>query len=428
MTLSQAQLNALYGVNDMTPDQSATVLGHANSFLGQNLNKPPTAAFSPQGLAQLPGQIGGAIGGIANDALKFGQSAAKAPMDIVNAAQGKSVNTNTLPNFTGEGQQTFQGEFQSKTLPAVEAGTESPLKATAATFGGVLASAANFLGLGAGGKAAAEAAPQVAKDVVTTSSKVAEKKSVDLATSRVSATADMMTKNELASEASRVTPSGKLLPSATEQRAGELLKGQTYSNPTKTLASIKNEISTRGQEAEQFLGQNGKPISNEEDLQMFQTARDKAAKYLSPAQLNGYDHAITQFQSELKGMGNMNTGTYYKALKNFEQNVTANLPKGTEAIMSDTVSGQMIGAKTVRQAVRDMIGAKNPEFKQKMFDLASLYDAQDNVSTGVANLAKGSTTFAKRHPVITGAAKYGAEAVGAGALYEGAKELGAPLP
>lgn len=414
MALTQAQLNSLYGVNDMTPDQSSAALGHANSQSQKLFTKAKGTEVSKSevgGILPTIGAVGGGIAGAAGGALVGGPVGAYAG-GVAGSGAGAALGEAANEGLNGQKLQPKEIAKQGAINAAMDAIGGPILSGLGKVFGGVAEKAGAMFG----GKAVADTVEKVVAPPIK------------VATKRISATADMLTKNELAQEASRVTPKGQLLPSDTEKRAGELLAGKTFANPTKTLTSVKNEIATRGKEAEQFLGENGKPISNEEDLTMFQTARDKAAKYLTPAQLSGYDHAITQFQGELRGMGNMNTGTYYKALKNFEENVTANLPKGKEALLSDTSAGQITGAKTVRKVVRDMIGSKNPEFKGKMFDLASLYDAADNVSTQVANLAKKSTTFAKRHPVVTGAAKYGAEAVGAGALYEGAKEIGAPLP
>jgi len=255
-------------------------------------------------------------------------------------------------------------------------------------------------------------------------------RSASKATEALQATTQTMTKGER--EAAildkrlqpNMTGGGKYLPSDTEKQAGQILAGKVGKNPIKNVPIIQDEIAQRGKEAEQFLGQNGKPISNEEDYQMFQNMKDKASKYLTPEQMKNYDHTINQFQGELKGMGNMNTGTYYKALKNFEQNVTARLRQGNEALLTDSGSAQLQAAKDVRTAVRDMIGTKNPEFKGKMFDLASLYDALDTTVTKASKV----DTFGKRYPIASKALKYGAEAIGAGALYGGAKEAGVPLP
>jgi len=79
-------------------------------------------------------------------------------------------------------------------------------------------------------------------------------------------------------------------------------------------------------------------------------------------------------------------------------------------------SARIRAAQDVRAVVRDLIGKKHPEFKGKMFDLASLYDVLDTALTKSRQL-DGTTIsrFTKNHPLVTGAAKYGT-AIGAGAL------------
>jgi len=224
--------------------------------------------------------------------------------------------------------------------------------------------------------------------------------------------------------------SGGFEPSATEKRAGEILGNSVGKNHAKNVPVIQDAIAQRGKEAEQFLGQNGVPITQNEATTAFGAAKAKASRYLSPEQLKSYDHTIAQFQAELKDVTGtadplaQNTGTYYKALKNFEQNVTARLRTGNEALLTDSGSAQLQAAKDVRSTVRDIIGQNHPEFKSKMYDLTSLYDALDNTVTKAVK----TDTFAKRFPKTAGALKYGLEAIGAGALYEGAKKSGLPLP
>jgi hypothetical protein len=253
-----------------------------------------------------------------------------------------------------------------------------------------------------------------------------------VATKRVSSTAETMTKaeREAAIKEGRMTPTGsggKYMPSATEKRAGEILAGKTSSNPVKTVEVINKEIATRGKEAETYLEKAGTKVSNETDLKAFDSARASAEKYMTSAESKAYDEHIGIFQKILKTYtkdGGYTTANYYKALKDYEAQVTANLPKGKEALLKEGGSARLQAAKDVRGVVRDLIGKANPEFKGKMFDLASLYDAQDNV----ISKAEGLGTFAKRHPLLTKTGIYGAEAIGAGAIYKGAKSLGLPLP
>lgn len=430
MALSPEQLQAMLSMAP-DPNASAGALGHSTNYLTNNIGSAGQSLHANPG-ENILGDIGQIAGGVANNALKFGQSAVHAPGDIINGLQGKSVDTSTQPNFTGEGQKTFQGDFQSKTIPEVNSGKTSPLAATLKTVGGVVGSGLNFLGLGVGGKAAAQAAPDLAANAVQKGSDMLAQHSLDTATSRLASTGANMTKGEreAAIQQGRMTESGKYTPSETEQNAGEIMQGNTSSNPVKTLKAVQNEISNRGQEAETYLTQNATKISNEEDMNAFAAARNSSEKYMTPAETNAYDEQTSVFQKILKSYtssenGGYTTGNYYKALKDYESQVTANIPKGKDALLVPGGSARLQAAKDVRTVVRNMIGDKNPEFKDKMYDLASLYDARDNV---IANAEKGGATFAKQHPILNKTLTYGGEAIGAGALYEGAKKLGVPLP
>lgn len=88
----------------------------------------------------------GTLGSLADNGLRFLQSAVRAPGDIFNVLRGKTADSTVQPNFSGTGQQTFQGEFQDKTMPAVESGQQSPLGATLRTTGGVVGGGLDVLG------------------------------------------------------------------------------------------------------------------------------------------------------------------------------------------------------------------------------------------------------------------------------------------
>lgn len=166
--LSKDQLDAMMGMG-LKPDQSATVAGHANDMTMTHLKSAWSSPFPGNPPQDQPGQPGqsspwhsplpGATpttlpqvaAGIGDNALKFVRSGIEAPLDIAKSLTGHQVDTSTTPGLSGTPQQTFQGEFASKTLPAVESGKESPLGATAKTVGGVVAGGADVLGAGEAG-------------------------------------------------------------------------------------------------------------------------------------------------------------------------------------------------------------------------------------------------------------------------------------
>lgn len=244
-------------------------------------------------------------------------------------------------------------------------------------------------------------------------SKFLKNRNTSKALEAVQSTAETMTKAErkAAIAEGRIEPTltggGTYKPSKTEQRTAELLAGKTHRNPVKNVPVVQNEIATRGKEVETYLEKNPQKITNEEDFNAFAKKRADMEKYSTPAEQRAYDETINIFQKVLKGKGEYNTANYYKAIKEFEDNVTRNIPKGKEALLVEGGSARLQAAKDVRSVVRDMIGSKHGEFKGKMYDLASLYDALDNVITKAEKVG----SFAKRHPYIS----KGLQAVGIGA-------------
>lgn len=236
-------------------------------------------------------------------------------------------------------------------------------------------------------------------------------KSTEKAIDAIKSTEDTMTKSERqqAIDEGRVKVSklGKTeyLPSDTEKRAGEILAGKLKSNPVKNVPIIKSEIATRGAEAEKYLEKNPIKITAQEQADMFSEHRATAEKYLDEPQLKAYDDQMKLFLKQLPGRGGYNTANFYKALKDYEANVASNLARGKEALLdaTGTASAKLRAAKDIRQIVRDEIGKRHPEFKPKMFDLASLYDSLDNTIIKAEKTTGTSVgRFAKKHPYITG--------------------------
>lgn len=234
------------------------------------------------------------------------------------------------------------------------------------------------------------------------------KRATSKATEALQSTAETMTKAErkAAIAEGRMEPTmtggGTYKPSKTEARAGEILAGKVKGNPIKNVPVVQNEIATRGKEAETYLEKANQKITNEEDFNAFASKRADMEKYSTPNELKAYNETIDTFQKVLKSRGEYNTANYYKALKEFEENVTRNIPKGKEALLVEGGSARLQAAKDVRSVVRDMISSKHGEFKGKMYDLASLYDALDNVITKAEKTKRsGIEEFMKKHPIIS---------------------------
>lgn len=199
--------------------------------------------------------------------------------------------------------------------------------------------------------------------------------------------------------------SSEYVPSDTEKRAGEILSGKTTGNPVKDVAVVKKEIATRGKEAETYLGSDPKPVSDAENKDMFSNKRAESEKYLNQDELNAYDEQVSMFNKLLPK--NPTTADYYASLKDYEDNVGSRLAKGKDALIDPTgrASAKLHAASDIRTVVRDMIGEKHPKFKSKMFDIASLYDAKGTLLTKADQMEPNFIKrFAKKHPVIAGAA------------------------
>lgn len=262
-----------------------------------------------------------------------------------------------------------------------------------------------------GGKAVEK---PLADIVETTTAKVAKKltpkpsnnKSINL----VASTEDTLTKSErqAAIDEGRavVTKLGKTeyLPTKTEIRAGEILAGKLKSNPVKNVPVIKQEIKTRGASAEKYLETNKKPITAEQQANMFKETRDKMAKYSTDTELKAYDEQLKMFTKLIPGKGGFNTANFYKALKEYENNIANKLARGKEALLDPTgaASAKLQAAKDIRKTVRDTIGSMHEDFQPQMFDIASLYDALDNT---IIKAEKTSGNIlqrtAKKYPTAT---------------------------
>lgn len=241
-------------------------------------------------------------------------------------------------------------------------------------------------------------------------SNIIASKGANKALDAVSATEDTMSKADrfkaMGEDRLAATKLGgkQYVPSGTEQNAAKILDGKVTGNPVKDIQVVKNEIATRGADAEKYLADNAVPITNQEHADMFASKRIDAEKYLTNPELKAYDEQVKLFSKQLPGRGSYDTDTYYKALKDYESNVADHLPRGKDALISGdpTASAKLRAARDVRSVVRDMIGEKNPEFKPKMFDLASLYDVKHTIMTKADQLSGNAVTrFVQKHPVIT---------------------------
>lgn len=376
--------------------QSAAVLGHATALAQNSFQTPLTNMASGQSGNNMDVAIGAGKQALSDLSMAGAQNAGPVGKDMLAHAPAFAQNIDS-----------FNQAMKPSNISQAVGGGLTTVAEGVAPFGSA--------------KVTGEASGILGKlGDMTGVTKFLTDRSLAKATNAVQSTAETMTKGEReAAIAEGRLQSGTFkntyLPSQTDTRAGEILNGKVGKNPIKNAPVVQSEIAARGKEAEQFLADNAKPITNEEDFKAFQDQRAKTETYLTPTATKSYDEMINVFQRTLKkytGDGGYNTSNYYQALKDFESNVTQNLPKGKEALLDEGGSARLQAAKDVRSVVRDIIGQKNPEFKGKMFDLASLYGARDNVITKAEKSGHAIQQFGKNHPYITGAAAFGAGEIG----------------
>ncbi len=382
----------------------------ANKFLDKSTAEQ---LVSPETLKEIPGQTLKTAKELFIDTpIKVAKSLAGIPLGIATGGE------KTIPGtYQEEAKQTASDIIEGKKplISALKPFVEVPMD--------VATTALEAKGLYDMGKKVIEKAPEIAKQtadlakettkkVSSTIGKKIEQKGTQKATDLIKSTEDTMTKTERLSALEekgriKVTKLGKteFLPTKTEERAGELLSNKLKSNPVKNIPIIKNEIATRGKEVENFLSKNPIKISAQEQSEVFKIARNKMAKYSTKEELKAYDEQMKMFLKQIPGRGGYDTSNFYKALKEYETNIASKLARGKEALLDPTgvASAKLNAAKDIRKVVRDLIADKHPEFKGKMFDLASLYDALDNVVIkGEKTAGNILTRTAKKHPYITG--------------------------
>lgn len=252
-----------------------------------------------------------------------------------------------------------------------------------------------------------------AKSVVNTMNEAKAVRNVGKVENLINPTEEMLTslqKKEAITQGRQTIKTTKLggtevgyTPTAETTRAAEILSPVVKSGdkPNVVFAKIKSTIATRGAEAESYLAKNPTKITNTEDANVFSAVKAQAEKNLTKSELKAYDEQIKLFQKQLLGKkGGYTTENYYKALKEWEANIAEHLPKGKEALLDPTgvASAKIHAASDIRKAVRDLISSKHPEFKSKMYDIASLYEAKGN-SLQIASKVK-SKDFFEKHPSL----------------------------
>lgn len=404
--------------------KAAGDIGSEVDTASKDIGTVPAVAL---GAAKLGGRVAGEVAGGAGDIIGEVVSAATPPWlkDWASKAVTSAADT-SIGHATVKGAIDAYHAIPESVRPNVDA-------------------LVNTLGLLGGGKAASTIGPTIAekgaalaekagsgvdKAVEAVKSKAAEGAGQDVLDA-LRPTEETMTptmKKEAIAEGRQTIKNTKLggtvvdyTPTPEIKRASELLQDKNIlpnpvtakDAPNVILAKTNSAISRLGGDAEKYLESNPVKITNEEDAKMFSGMVQNAEKSSTKTELDAYKEQIQLFQKQLQGRsGGYTTANYYKALKAYEENVAAKLPRGKDALIDPTgvANAKVQAAADIRKAVRDMIGSKHKDFQPKMYDLASLYEARDAAIQN-ASKVKSESAFDK-HPLVKDIVKKGAITAG----------------
>lgn len=430
-------------------DQSQAALSHSQNTLNrinqqtQQTKQASDYANSPVGIAQETAK--GTVGTLADTGIKFLRSAIQAPGDIINSLRGKSVDSTAIPGFSGTPQQTFQGEFQDKTAPAVMSGQQTPLGATARTVGGVVGGAADVLGakgLGAPLKTAVDTVAEKTPGIVS--------KVTSPLTEYLAQRADTKALNSSV-DAVYNSPTGKKFT----QASGQVLTGKRELTPSSVF---KEQGLTPDQQTVNLgtrlkdLGLGKDPVKNVDilsnDFTKTETKIDEAFKnggveYLADKQglVNKIDETVKNAPEEFR-IGDAATKT--KQVADFAKRLVAKMPDSNQVSRTTRAEFDAQAKKQFPTAFKDgQVDTKTPagsaikairdSWNKHIYDTApngselqnligreaDLYRAAQ-VSLEKAKAGQGQNAiqqWIKENPAKAKVLGYGAAAFGGGEIY-----------
>lgn len=390
--------NPPMNINNLTPDQSKTVLSHANQSL--------SPFFSPlQNIASGNSQDNsqhaiGALKQIGSDLSSVGaQNSGPVGKDMLAHAPALAQDLSGLSTaLTPSNPAQQQGATDTSVAEAM-----IPLDA-------------------AGG---------AAKDVVSgLAAKTAEKKATQTA---IKALTPKMTSGEL--EAAGAAGKGVVpkigapginmakdpgFMKMVDATKG-LIKGKSA---IQDINSVRGALTTEAEALKSKIVASGKDI-----IYPFKELASKIADSEEPISLKGtqFEKQIAPLKQAAIQIAQKNGGTIsslFDTRKEFDALVDKTWPN-----LWDKENAPMRNAVTaVRNTMNDFIEQNLPDagYKSSLDTQSNFYRAIDNLSTKVPDEIKGNATWAQRHPIITGAAKGAAYLAGADALNQTAKDLGLP--
>lgn len=259
---------------------------------------------------------------------------------------------------------------------------------------------------------------------------------IDDIVSKINPTEDIMTptQKKLAIDADRQVTKGGITGKKVEyladdeiKRAANLLSDTVKAKDTPNIVykKIKDKIKVLGGDAENYLDVNGKNITATMHRNAVNNMKLEASNKMSKSALKAYNDELELFGKQLPvpKNGEISSKDYYIALKKWEANVADNIPKGKDAIIDPTGIGsaRINAAADIRKMARDLIGDVNPEFKERMHNISSLYTAKDN-ALHIASKEKSQNIFQK-YPKTTKAVTGAAAIVGANNAINSAMDI-----
>lgn len=381
---------------------------------------------------------------LVNPALKFAKSAVEAPKDILSGLQNKPIETKPTKGFMGEELNTYQSEFQNKTLPQVASGEKSPLRATAETVGGVLEGAGTVLG----GEAALKAVPGVVrgavgavKDATAGAKSIAQSTTEQLGSLTKSNKTPEQFIEELVTPKMQKKDLTQAIKTGKVQEGEGLLGDRDVTGAISDLKPIKAEVlKVPGVSSDKTMLENVNAIHDNigaiADNLINQLEREKT--FFSPKEFAGVMNSakqtllenptvvgdaesaatkvITKFERLVKENGYTPSGLLKarKALDKWVRN-----QKGDKVFSPTTESGVTEAIRVIRKTGNDFLAqiAPNTAVKQLLNTQSTLYRAIDNIAPKAAGEGSNAAQqFIRKNPNLYRGAKYVA---GGGALGTG---------
>lgn len=437
---SAALLGVTNNVNAMQRDATGKATPEQmDTFNQQDQQAKDTAdqANSTAGIAQQTGQ--NTVSALGNSALKFVGSAIRAPIDIVRGMFGYEPLQGGMKDFSGNDMSSIQSDFSDKAnqIASGDPNAPSPLAATASAVGQTVGGAADVLGAGEGLSAAKTLGERTFGDAlaqggIDANRKAALAQTVQDVSPRLTQSVAETTPTKTTGLLRKITPVASQDTIDTANAVHNVISsGKTFSEKA-NLAD--NAIVQKATELKADIASVDHAVPKRELMSALQKT-ERPDLVASDPTLNGaMDRVVARAGRIIDNM----KGTVSGALDGrqaFDQAIKQQFPKLYDGTSQSTATKEAI--KNLRNTWNQFIEDQLPDdesFRESLDQQSKLYDARDTLREKAARGAPtiqgeiGTTApqrFAASHPLVTKGVKVAAGgaagAVGAGAVYEGAK-------